>query len=32
VAFALARPGYLLGDGVVAELEHLFPEDGCCSL
>lgn len=32
VAFALARPGYLLGDNVVAELGQLFPEDGCCSL
>jgi hypothetical protein len=32
VAFALARPGYLLGESVVAELGQLFPEDGCCSL
>jgi uncharacterized protein len=32
VAFALARPGYVLGERIVAELEHLFPEDGCCSL
>ena len=32
VAFALARPGYVLGDRIVAELEQLFPEDGCCSL
>ena len=32
VAFALARPGYVLGERVVAELEQLFPEDGCCSL
>lgn len=32
VAFALARPGYLLGDEVVAELGRIFPEDGCCSL
>jgi hypothetical protein len=32
VAFALARPGYLLGERIVAELEQLFPEDGCCSL
>ena len=32
VAFALAKPGYLLGERIVAELEQLFPEDGCCSL
>jgi uncharacterized protein len=32
VAFALAQPGYLLGESVVAELEQLFPEDGCCTL
>lgn len=32
VAFALARPGYVLGERIVAELEPLFPEDGCCSL
>ena len=32
VAFALARPGYLLGERIVAELGQLFPEDGCCSL
>ena len=32
VAFALARPGYLLGERIVAEVEQLFPEDGCCSL
>jgi uncharacterized protein len=32
VAFALARPGYVLGDRIVAELEQMFPEDGCCSL
>ena len=30
-AFALARPGYLLGDMVLAELEPLWP-DSCCSL
>jgi hypothetical protein len=30
VAFALARPGYELGDRVVAELEPLWPEV-CCS-
>ena len=31
-AFALANPGYVLGERVVAELAQLFPEDGCCSL
>ncbi len=30
VAFALARPGYELGDRIVAELEPLWP-DRCCS-
>ena len=29
-AFALARPGYLLGDRIVAELEPLWP-DVCCT-
>jgi len=29
-AFALARPGYLLGERIVAELEPLWPER-CCS-
>ena len=32
VAFALARPGYVLGERIVGELERLFPEDRCCSL
>ena len=32
VAFALATPGYVLGERIVAELEQLFPEDGCCTL
>jgi uncharacterized protein len=32
VAFALARPGYVLGERIVAELGQLFPEDRCCSL
>ncbi|HEU0303972.1 MAG TPA: DUF501 domain-containing protein [Gaiellaceae bacterium] len=32
VAFALARPGYVLGERIVAELGQLFPEDGCCCL
>lgn len=31
VAFALARPGYELGDRIVAELDPLWP-DRCCSL
>jgi uncharacterized protein len=30
VAYALARPGYTLGDRIVAELEPLWPEQ-CCS-
>ena len=30
VAFALARPGYELGDGILAELDPLWPEV-CCS-
>jgi uncharacterized protein len=30
VAFALARPGYELGEGIVAELEPLWPEV-CCT-
>jgi hypothetical protein len=30
VAFALARPGYELGERILAELEPLFPEV-CCS-
>jgi uncharacterized protein len=30
VAFALARPGYELGDRIIAELEPLWP-DVCCS-
>jgi hypothetical protein len=29
--FALARPGYLLGERILAELEPLWPVDGCCS-
>ena len=32
VAFALARPGYLLGERIAAEIEPLFPEDRCCSI
>jgi uncharacterized protein len=30
VAYALARPGYELGEGIVAELEPLWPEV-CCT-
>ena len=30
VAFALARPGYLLGERILAEVEPLWP-DRCCS-
>ena len=29
-AFALARPGYELGDRIVAELQPLWP-DRCCT-
>ena len=28
---ALARPGYELGDRIVAEAEPLWPTDGCCT-
>jgi len=31
VAFALARPGYALGDAILAEAEPLWPNDGCCA-
>ena len=31
-AFALARPGYELGDRILASLERLWPADRCCSL
>jgi hypothetical protein len=30
-AFALARPGYELGDRVLAELPALWPADRCCT-
>ncbi len=30
-AYALARPGYLLGERVLAEVAPLWPEDRCCS-
>jgi len=29
-AFALARPGYELGERILAELDHLWPDSGCC--
>src|SRR5262245_7557400 len=31
VAFALARPGYELGDRIIAEIDRLWP-DRCCTL
>lgn len=31
VAFALANPGYELGDRILAEVEAPWPADGCCS-
>ncbi len=30
-AYALARPGYLLGERIVAEIEPLWPTDRCCT-
>ena len=30
-AFALARPGYELGDRILAELPSLWPSDECCT-
>ena len=30
-AYALARPGYLLGEAVLAELPERWPTDRCCS-
>ncbi|MGB2953271.1 MAG: DUF501 domain-containing protein [Gaiellaceae bacterium] len=30
-AFALARPGYELGERILAEIEPLWPTDGCCT-
>ena len=30
-AFALARPGYELGDRILAEAEPLWPEQRCCA-
>jgi hypothetical protein len=31
VAFALARPGYELGDSILGEVLDPWPADGCCS-
>lgn len=31
-AFALARPGYLLGERILADIEPLWPPDRCCSI
>jgi hypothetical protein len=31
VAFALARPGYLVGERILAEVEAPWPADDCCS-
>lgn len=31
VAFALARPGYLLGEAILAEVYQRWPVDRCCS-
>ncbi len=30
-AFALARPGYVLGERIVSEVEPRWPSDRCCS-
>src|SRR3954451_1409997 len=30
-AYALARPGYELGDRILSELDHLWPDSGCCT-
>jgi hypothetical protein len=30
-AFALARPGYALGERILAEIDPLWPPDRCCS-
>jgi hypothetical protein len=30
-AFALARPGYELGDRILAEAAPIWPQDGCCT-
>jgi hypothetical protein len=30
-AFALARPGYEVGEGILDELGDLWPDSGCCT-
>ncbi|HEY7692318.1 MAG TPA: DUF501 domain-containing protein [Gaiellaceae bacterium] len=30
-AYALARPGYLLGERILAEVEPVWPPDRCCT-
>jgi len=30
-AFALARPGYVLGEQIVKDIEPLWPSEGCCT-
>jgi hypothetical protein len=30
-AFALARPGYTLGERILAQIDGLWPEEACCS-
>jgi hypothetical protein len=32
VAYALARPGYVLGERILAEVESPWPAGGCCSV
>jgi hypothetical protein len=32
VAFALARPGYVLGERILAEVEDPWPTSACCSV
>jgi uncharacterized protein len=32
VAYALAKPGYLLGERILAEVESLWPAGKCCSV
>ncbi len=31
-AFALARPGYVLGERILEEVDRLWPADSCCTL
>ena len=31
VAFALARPGYVLGERILAEVQEPWPTERCCS-